>query len=161
MSALAMRHFNSIDYLRQLRDAGVSQVQAEVQAQTLEQIVNDIDNNFVTDIQLNEFIKKDALVSLEIAINNLEYSTQKRIDDLDIKTQQSIAETQQMITDLDIKTQKSIDDLANDIKLRDVSIKKDFAEFKFDVIKWMLTTVLGTGFGIVIAIAGLLKTMLH
>lgn len=84
MTALNIK-FDPIIYARNLRNAGVSLEQAEIQAQTIEQVIEDIIAN------------------------------------------------QELVT------------------------KKDLAELKLELIKWML----GIGLSGILAIAGLLKFMIH
>ncbi len=81
--------FDPIDYAKQLRNAGVSQEQAEIQAQAIEHVINDIESsqNLVTNEKLD----------------------------------------------------------------------KTIAELKFELIKW----IIGTGVASFLAIAGLLKFMIH
>lgn len=80
MAGLASR-FDPIEYAKQLRSAGVSQEQADIQAQAIETVINDIVSN------------------------------------------------QELVT------------------------KRDLAELKLELIKWMI----GTGIAGVLAIAGLIK----
>jgi hypothetical protein len=80
MAGLASR-FDPIEYAKQLRNAGVSQEQADIQAQAIETVINDIVSN------------------------------------------------QELVT------------------------KRDLAELKLELIKWMI----GTGIAGVLAIAGLIK----
>ena len=84
MNTIATR-FDPIDYAKQLRSVGVSQEQADVQAQTIERVINDIASN------------------------------------------------------------------------QDLVTKRDLAELKLELIKWML----GIGVAGILAIAGLLKFMVH
>lgn len=80
-----MVKFDPIEYAKQLRNVGVSQEQADIQAQTIETVISDIANN------------------------------------------------QELVTKNDLK--------------------KDLAEMKLELIKW----ILGTGVATVIALAGLIK----
>lgn len=77
--------FDPIEYAKQLRNAGVTQEQADIQAQTIETVINDIVTN------------------------------------------------QELVTKNDLK--------------------KDLAELKLELIKW----VLGTGVATVVALAGIIK----
>ena len=45
MSTAVMKHFDPIEYTQQLRAVGVSQSQADVQAQAFERVINDIATN--------------------------------------------------------------------------------------------------------------------
>ena len=88
MNTLTNR-FDPIDYARQLRGAGVSQEQADIQAQTIERVINDIANN------------------------------------------------QDLVTKQDLQI--------------------ELANLRVELIKWML----GIGVGGILAIAGMLKFMVH
>lgn len=77
--------FDPIEYAKQLRNAGVSQEQADIQAQAIEKVISDIADN------------------------------------------------------------------------QDLVTKRDLAELKLELIKWMLSI----GIGGILAIAGLLKYMVH
>lgn len=52
--------------------------------------------------------------------------------------------------------EKVINDVTNN---HDLATKKDLSELKLELIKWLLKIVLGTGFTMLIAIAGMLKYM--
>ena len=41
----------------------------------------------------------------------------------------------------------------------ELSFKRDMVELKFELLKWMTTTLVATGFGIRVAMAGMLKYM--
>jgi len=102
MHTLATR-FDPIDYARQLRGAGVSQEQADIQAQTIEKVINDIANN------------------------------------------QDLATKQDLLV------------IKNDILLTKQELQLEIERLRNELIKWML----GIGVGGILAIAGLLKFMIH
>jgi hypothetical protein len=93
-----MKQFDPIEYAQQLRGAGVSQEQADIQAQAFERVINDVSNN-------RDLVTQNDLIMTK---NELLVATK---------------------------------------------------ELELKLIKWLLGTVLGTGFAILIAIAGLLKYM--
>lgn len=95
MATLTVR-FDPIEYTQKLRSVGVSQEQAEIQAQTIEKVINEIENN-------QELVNKKDLSEFKL------------------------------------------------------ETKRDLAELKLELIKW----IIGTGVAGVVAIAGLLKFMVH
>lgn len=60
MAALATK-FDPINYARQLRQAGVSQEQADIQAQTIELVINDIITN-------QEIVTKKDIAELKLEL---------------------------------------------------------------------------------------------
>lgn len=64
MTALMVK-FDPIEYAKQLRNAGVSQEQADIQAQTIETLISDITNN--QELVTKNDLKKDlAEMKLEL-----------------------------------------------------------------------------------------------
>jgi uncharacterized membrane protein len=63
MTTLATHRFDPIDYARQLRSVGVTQEQADIQAQTIERVIADVTSN-------QDLSSKQDIKNLTIEINN-------------------------------------------------------------------------------------------
>ncbi len=61
------------------------------------------------------------------------------------------------LREVELRLQKEIECVRKDIAIINSSLQKEIVQVKSDLIKW----VLGTGTGTIIAIAGLLKFMIH
>lgn len=77
--------FDPIEYAKQLRKAGVSQEQAEVQAQTMERVITDVLENqdLATKRDLND-LKNEIKNEINKLENKLEYNTKTMISELKV-----------------------------------------------------------------------------
>lgn len=84
--------FDILDYVKQLRNVGVSQDQAEIQGKALERVFEVTDNNskelkaeIKQELHTNELADKKDIVIIEGKIRELELRLQKEIKSLEIK----------------------------------------------------------------------------
>ena len=96
--------FNALKYVKELREVGVSQEQAEVQAKGLQLVQDDLISNFATKQDLERGLKDletkldTKINNLDIKINNLETKLDTKIDSVgkDLKAAQG-SQTLQII----------------------------------------------------------------
>jgi hypothetical protein len=85
MSAIAIK-FDAIHYARQLRDVGVSQDQADVQAQTMETILDVAVNTMKEELKQQDLATKKDLLAVELAlrkdISSVELKVELKIEAL-------------------------------------------------------------------------------
>ena len=97
------REFSALDYVKELRDAGVSQEQAEVQARHLELVKADIESNLATKRDIESVRKEIESVRKEIEsvrkeIEMVRSELKKDIESVRSELKQDIAELNATLT---------------------------------------------------------------
>ena len=150
--------FDTLQYANKLKAAGVSEKQAEIQAETLAEIV---DNNLIT---------KQDIKELELKTEQTRTDLQRDIKGLDLKIEQVKTDLQKDIKGLDLKIEQVKTDLQRDIKGLDLkieqvkaSLQSKIEQFKTDLqrdikeLELRMTVKLG---GILVSSLGLLLLLM-
>ncbi len=77
-----MKHFDPIEYVKQLRSTGFSQEQAELQAQTIDKAINIAIDISKQDVQNKDFSTNNSTSLIHSKIRETELRLQKEITDL-------------------------------------------------------------------------------
>jgi hypothetical protein len=80
MVAFSVRLFDPIEYSKQLRSAGFSQEQAEVQAQTMERVMETVVNLTREEVRTQDLVAKKDLIEFESALKKDLLILQSRLE---------------------------------------------------------------------------------
>lgn len=111
--------FDTLAYANRLKAVGFTEAQAEVQARELAHVVE------------NEVVNKHDVAEIRRDIEETETSLKRDIKELEASTKRDIKE-------LEASTKRDIEVLRKDMELLRAENKKDIAESKAELIRWVV-----------------------
>lgn len=127
MSA-AIMIFDTLQYVKKLTAVGVSNQQAEIQAEALKEIIED---KLATKNDLKNLATKDDLRELELATKNdfkkLELATKNDLKELELATKNDLRNLEQELREFKIETRREFKDFKTETK-------RDFKELELRMV---------------------------